>query len=816
VRNHGLIVLAMLGSFQLLACSGNGGSAGEGGTGGGAAGSGGAKTGGGGAKAGSGGGQAGAAGGAVGSAGAAGANGGAGAGGANGGAGAGGAGSGGAAGTGGAAGQAGGGGQAGATATGGSGGHAGAGVAGAAGGAAGAGGGVAGAAGGVAGAGGGAATGGAGGNGGVGGQAGAPPPPPAHALSLLAGGLGGPGNVDGVGANARFHSPAGIALDGAGNLYVADDRNNSIRKVVVATGAVTTLAGQGALVGSFADGTGAGAQFSEPQGVALDGAGNLYVADHSNWAIRKIVIATGAVTTLAGSHDFRDSVDGTGADARFEGPAGIACDGAGSLYVVDTMESDGGFQTKVRKIVIATGAVTTLLTLPGNFYEVPRDIVYDASGNLYVGYAGAVVQLALPSNTVTLLAGSLSQMGQADGTGATAQFYYPSGLFDDGAGNLYVADNGNNWLRKLVIATGTVTTLTDASGAAIRLSGPGGLAGGGGTLFVASDDDTIRELALATDAVTTLAGGAPQPGSANATGAAARFKNPMGIASDGAGNLFVADSYNGIIRKVVVATGAVTTLAGTAGQLGNQDGTGAAATFSQPSGIVSDGAGSVYVTDGGLIRKIVVATGTVTTFATFPPSSVADPGSGGITFDGGNLFFIDSGTAIYELATATGNVRALAGRAGQYGSVNGTGAAARFWAANGIASDGTGNLYVADTGNYAVRRIVVATRVVTTVAGRLTVQGTTDGTGGNARFDYPYGIASDGAGNLYVADSNTVRKIVTSSRTVSTVVGAPASFGVSLGPLPASLSAVYGVAVLPTGALAILDYEENAVLIGSL
>jgi hypothetical protein len=719
------------------------------------------------------------------------------------------AGSGGAAGLGGAAGQAGGGGHAGGTAGGGAGG----GAAGAGGGAAGAGGGIAGAGGGVAGAGGIAGSGVAGGAGGMAGQAGASPPP-AHSLSLLAGGLGGPGNVDGVGANARFWGGAGMALDGAGNLFVADASNNEIRKIVVATGAVTTLAGQ-AVTGSFADGTGAAARFNDPMGVALDGAGNLYVADHSNWVIRKIVIATGVVTTLAGSPTGRGTVDGKGAATEFVGPAGITYDGTSGLFVTDTMESDGGFQTKIRRIEIATGVVSTIATLPGTYYGVPNNIAYDSTGNLYVAYFDAVEQVNLATAAVTTLAGTLGQNGLVDGTGAAARFgFFPGGLFDDGAGNLYVSDSDNNHLRKVVIATGAVTTLPDETASLVRPSAL--VADGTGAFFVAIDDHTIRKFVPATGAVTTLAGAGSQSGSADGTGAAARFSDPYAIASDGAGNLFVADTYNGTIRKVVVATGAVTTLAGTAGQLGSQDGVGAAATFSQPIGIVSDGAGSLYVTDGS-IRKIDVATRTVTTLSAGPPRTNGYPGPSGITFDGaGHLFFIDSQTAVYELVIANGNIRQIAGSAGVLGSVNGTGAAARFWVPEDLVSDGAGNLFVADTGNYVIRKIVVATRAVTTLAGRLGGgQGSTDGRGANARFSYPRGIAFDGTGNLYVADGNIVRKIVASNGTVSTVVGAPGSFGVALGPLPASLNDAYGVAVLPMGELAIVDYLESAVLIAN-
>src|SRR5439155_497450 len=146
----------------------------------------------------------------------------------------------------------------------------------------------------------------------------------------------------------RFDGPAGVASDGVGNLYVSDYSNQTIRKVVIATGAVTTLAGTPGQYGA-ADGTGAAARFSDPSAIASDGAGNLYVADVFNNTIRKIVIATRAVTTIAGTAGVAGAPDGTGTAAPFNIPHGIASDGAGNLYVADLIDST------IRKIVIATG-----------------------------------------------------------------------------------------------------------------------------------------------------------------------------------------------------------------------------------------------------------------------------------------------------------------------------------------------------------------------------------------------------------------------------------------------------------------------------
>jgi len=333
-------------------------------------------------------------------------------------------------------------------------------------------------------------------------------------VSHLAG--GGWGNVDGTGAAASFYNPSSITTDGT-SLYIADYGNNTIRMIAIASGTVTTLAGKAGIVG-HADGKGVDATFNSPSGIATDRT-NLYVADSGNNTIRKIVIATGEVTTLAGKAGIIGHVDGTGAAAKFNSPAGITIYGT-ILYVADT------WNNAIRKIAIASGAVTTL-----------------------AGKAGII--------------------GHADGTGAAASFYNPCGITTDET-SLYVADYGNSTIRKIVIATGEVTTLAGTAGII---------------------------------------------GYADGTGAAASFYSPSGTTTDET-NLYVADSGNNTIRKIVIATGEVTTLAGTAGVASHADGTEKAASFYYPWGMATDGT-NLYVTDygSGTIRKIVIATGEVTTLA---------------------------------------------------------------------------------------------------------------------------------------------------------------------------------------------------------
>lgn len=317
------------------------------------------------------------------------------------------------------------------------------------------------------------------------------------------------GFTDGIGTAAKFDLPKGITTDGT-NLYVADSNNCILRKVVIATAAVTTLAGTGKTCGTT-DATGTAARFGAVTGITTDGT-SLYVADRSNHTIRKVDIATGVVTTLAGTPGVAGSTNGTGSATSFNLPTGITTDGT-HLYV-----SEQGTHT-IRKIVIATGATTTL-------------------------------------------AGTSGTWGSADGTGAAAVFNQPAGMTMIG-GDIYVADSFNHAIRKIVASTGATTTVagpvsvismgtTDGVGTAARFNNPNSVTTDGLNLYVTDGNNhCIRKVELATANVTTLAGTAgTTPASTDGTGPAAGFGNGMvGITSDGT-HLYVADTGNGIIRRI--------------------------------------------------------------------------------------------------------------------------------------------------------------------------------------------------------------------------------------------------------------------------
>ncbi len=656
---------------------------------------------------------------------------------------------------------------------------------------------------------------------------------PAPSLALLAGNMAGAGFTDGSGAAARFNSTRGVATDNAGNVYVADTDNSTIRKITPA-GVVTTLAGTAGVFGS-ADGTGAAARFNSPTGIATDSAGNVYVADNGNSTIRKITPA-GVVSTLAGDASMpAGSTDGTAAAARFKHPSGVATDSAGNVYVADD------FNSTIRKITPA-GVVSTLAGTAGLSgstdgtgaaarFNFPQGIATDSAGNVYVAdTVNSTIRKITPAGVVSTFAGTAGVSGSADGTGAVAGFNSPFGVATDSAGNVYVADTVNSTIRKITPA-GVVSTLagtaglsgsTDGTGAAASFSFPQGVAtDNAGNVYVADAfNSTIRKI-TPPGVVTTLAGMAGVFGSADGTGAAARFNSPTGVATDSAGNVYVADNVNSTIRKITPAA-VVTTLAGKAGVFGSPDGTGAVASFNFPRGVATDSAGNVYVADtaNSTIRKITPA-GVVTTLAGAAGVFGSADGTGaaarfnspfGVATDSaGNVYVADAFNSTIRKITPAGVVTTLAGAAGVFGSADGTGAAASFNFPQGVATDSTGNVYVADTVNSTIRKITPA-GVVTTLAGTAGVSGSADGTGAAARFNRSQGVATDGAGNVYVADTNNsiIRKI-TSAAVVSTIAGGAGEIGFTEGALPGVLAFPKAVAVSGTS-LYITLYNGVAVV----
>ncbi|MGZ3441534.1 MAG: NHL repeat-containing protein, partial [Polyangia bacterium] len=579
------------------------------------------------------------------------------------------------------------------------------------------------------------------------------------AVTTLAGSFGAVGGVDGVGAAAQFFQPGGMTFAG-GTIYVCDTENHALRAVDPATGAVTTFAG--ALgQGDAVDGDAATARFREPEGVVYDGSGSLYVADTDNNTIRRVVLATGAVTTVAGTAGLGGTTDGIGAAARFSKPKMMAADGAGNLFVVDSGNAS------IRAIALADYSVTTRAT----FAVTPVGVAVSDADLLATLGDQRVARIDAAGNATTI-AGAANVSGFADGAAADARFYRPAGMWVEG-GHVLVADDANYAVRSVALADGATTTLY----------------------------------------------GAVSAGAADGSAEEARFFAPQGVATDGT-SAYVADTNNHLIRRVDLATGAVTTLAGAAGQASYADGSGGDARFNTPLGVaLDDGGHRLFVVDSGnrSLRAIDLASGTVTTLPTngAPGSMFARFNApSGLARDGAKLFVSDAADhVVVAVDLVTNLVTAVAGSPRVAGASDGVGTKARFNAPAGLAADGRGALYVADVLNDAVRKIDLKSGTVTTVAGVLGIGGADDGAASSAHFNAPTGLAVDGLGHLFVADqlNALVRRIDLSPAQVSTIVGTVDRPGVRLGPLPAQLGPPSALALTPEGQLLILS--ENSLLV---
>ena len=622
--------------------------------------------------------------------------------------------------------------------------------------------------------------------------------------TTLAGIAGVSGRADGIGINASFYYPKGVASHQGGNvLFIGDTFNNLIRMIVVSSANVSTLAGGGALngkVSGFVNGIGSAAKFKKPQGIAVDGVSNvIFVADWGNNCIRKIILATANVTTLAGGAG-SGNADGIGVAATFKGPTGLSFDGSLRLYVADNENN------LIRAIDVATGVVSTL-----------------AGG----GASGAVAA------------------GSADGVGVLATFSRPFGVVFD-AGKIFVADYKNNLIRGIDALTGAVTTLAgggsingtaagrrDGAGRNASFTQPCGITRFNGTTFVAdTDNNLIRSVGSSPSyAVDTVAGGGTAPigsGFADGAGSAALMNSPLFISERAVDNTFYFSDANSLIRAVDASSGVVTTLAGDVFS-GYADGVGTAAQFYYPYGVSLDCTGSsLFVADAlnNAIRKVNVSSARVQTLAGDPSYQwyfqAAPDGVGtnakfftpvGVATDcAGRLFVTESSSSrIRKIVISSANVTTLAGVFGTPGFVNGIGSAALFDQPAGIAYNGADKLYIIDTNNFAVREVNISSAQVSTLAGSGVV-GSADGVGAAASFKNPTGVAVYGNGTIVVADSgnNRIRAIVVTSAKVTTLSGNLPGFSNGFG-AAALFKGPQGVVANGSGSIIVVDTSNNVI-----
>jgi sugar lactone lactonase YvrE len=755
------------------------------------------------------------------------------------------------------------------------------------------------------------------------------------------------GGDGGIATAASFNGLSGTAVDASGNLYIADAYNNRIRKVAAGTFVITTVAGNGTL-GLSGDGAAAtSAELAYPYGVAVDSAGNIYIADSGNQRIRKVTASTGIITTIAGGGTTYSPTYGDGGPATsalLYDPVGVALDAAGNVYIADISED------RVRKVTVATGIITTVAGSSYGFsgdggpaasagLDFPTGLALDGAGDIYIADGSRIREVFASSGDIFTIAGNGAYGFSGDGgpaTSAAIDLGYPDGVAVDSAGNLYIADGGNNRIRKLAADTGIISTV--AGNELYGYSGDGGPAidaeldyptsisvDKNGNLYIYdAGNSVIREVSTAppllahytpapvfsilpgtyfvsqtvafiealsgatvyytTDGSTPTASSTPyagpitvaesqiinaiafspgyQPSSVargvysitavsspeiltvagdgilgyqgdGGAATAAELHQPQGVALDSAGNIYIADFVNNLVRKVAASTGIITTVAGngTYGFSGD-GGRATSAELNQPYGVAADAAGNIYIADSGnsRIREVSASTGIITT--------VAGNGLYGSSVDGGlatnaslstpfgvavdsvgNIYIADTNSCkIRKVTASTGIITNVAGIAFScsYSGDGGPATSATLNYPYAVAVNSSGNIYIADTNNERIREVNAGTGIISTVAGNGTIgNGGDGGPATSSPLNQPEGVAVDNSGNIYFADPNDprLREVEASNGIITTIAGTGVNgYTGDEGPaIAAELSEPSGVAVDSAGDVFVADYGNGVV-----
>lgn len=607
---------------------------------------------------------------------------------------------------------------------------------------------------------------------------------------------------------------------------------------------LSLLAGTSSGSGSL-DGSGLSARFGSPFAVAFDATGNAYVSDVGNLVIRK-VDAAGSVTTLAGSAGLFGQQDGAPGIARFSFPRGLTVDSGGVVYVADWGNST------IRR-VSPTGIVTTMGAFAS--FDLPTGVAMDGVDLLVTDSGNHTISRITPAGVVTTVVGQAGTAGSTDGVGAGASLTSPWAISTAGAGRFIILERSNPARIRMLQGASVTTLATFPAGTSMAE----GLAvdATGNVYITSAATHAVYRWDQASGVITVVAGSAGASGSVNAAGAQARFTRPRGLAFRTAGELVIADTGNRALRSFSLATQAVTTYAGSQRVPGFTNGSGAAARFNSPVAIRADSGGNLRVVefDNRAIRRVdsagnvstlhasgsemsglaiestgssLVARPDISVIERISPNGIAEVFAGvpnqpgiadgprataqfqvpiSVAIDSSGGTYVGDSNGTVRFISASGNVSTFSGAAGDYFVVDGPRLTARFVYPFEIAVDGLGNVYVLDSASHAVRKIDTA-GTVSRFAGSHVDAGHVDGAALAARFNSPVALAIDASNNVYVAESSnhTIRKI-TPSGVVSTVVGSPGVGTFQYGPLPGRIAFPSSIAI--TGRTLYIAHEDG-------
>jgi sugar lactone lactonase YvrE len=652
-------------------------------------------------------------------------------------------------------------------------------------------------------------------------------------LSLFAGGSGyGTGGDGGAALDAQFRSIVALATDGAGDLFIVDNQACMVREVLAATGKVNTVAGNGTCTELAGDGPATSIGMGMVSGAAVDLSGNVYISESDTCRLREVQAASENLVTIAGNGSCAYAGDGGPANlATLVGPHSVAVDMAGNLYI-----ADGNF---IREIAATTSGTMTagyIYTIAGNGSSgltgdngpatsaslgQPMGVFVDGNGNVFIAdTTNEVIREIAGTNNSSVTAGYIYRVagtgaqayGGDGGVATNASLSSPQSVFVDGDGNVVLADMGNHRVRQIAgKSAGTVGAgeiYTFAGNGYIAYSGDGGPAVGAsinepygmaidglGNLYIADTfNQVIREVSASDEKIRTIAGtGAFGYSGDGGPATLAKLNFPYRVTLDHSGNLFIADASNCVIRKVAVETGVITTVAGNGICAFNGDNLPAtSAALNDPYGLIVDDAGNLYIADTANFRIREV------------PSTTSG------TMTAGYMYTI-AGT---NFAPTIGD--------------NGPATSAMLYFPLGIAMDKDGNLFIADTYNGRIREVAAKTTSTMTAGYIYTVagNGTSGPTGDNgpalsAALYYPSDVQVDATGDLFIADTylNSVREVPANSSGTMTAgyiytvagTGTPGYSGDGGPAASAMLSGPRALAAGPGGDLLIVDTDNGAI-----